>query len=96
MGIKSKIGLIWIIVASLGIIVYVQLVTLSDKQKQLASLTELESRLDEKIEEDTIILSEISTEEYKILLARKRGFGYKNDRRFVGTESSFFYLTKLI
>ncbi len=79
---KLKLTLIWTFTTMLMVCVFIQLVEINDKQKQLNKLKARESSLDEEITQKLIDLNEINTEEYQILQARKRGFGFPDDRRF--------------
>jgi len=79
---KLKLTLIWSFTIIMAIVVFVGLVEVNDKQKVLNKLKAKESALDEEITFKLQALNEVSSLEYQILEARKRGFGFKGDRRF--------------
>ncbi len=59
---KLKLTLIWTFTTMLMVCVFIQLVEINDKQKQLNKLKARESSLDEEITQKLIDLNEINTE----------------------------------
>ena len=78
----TKSSLLIIVLTLLGAFILIQMVEISDKQRYLQNLVQKESELDNEIADKKAILEEITSEEYRILQAMKKGYGFKNDRRF--------------
>lgn len=79
---KLKTILIFSFFAILLGINFVELIEISDKQKYLQKLIKQERELDEEIELKKETLDQVSSSDWLITQARKKGLGFKNDKRF--------------
>ncbi len=82
MKVKFKAIFVFCFFAILLGINFVELIEISDKQKYLQKLIKQERELDEEIELKKETLEQVTSIDWLITQARKKGLGFKNDRRF--------------
>ncbi|MBR4270266.1 MAG: hypothetical protein IKQ31_01125 [Clostridia bacterium] len=82
-GVKIQILLIWSFVAVICIVIFIQRAEINNKQTQLDNLKSEYSIISSQIELARDELDTVKSEENQILSARKRGWGYPNEKRYI-------------
>ncbi len=80
---KHIIPLIWTAVIVISVIIFVQRAEINNKQAQLDNLKKEYDMISNQVEQANIELSTIKSDEWQILSARKKGWGYPNEKRYV-------------
>ncbi len=75
-------GIILLCVALFAILIS-QFFTLSQQRARLANLQNYHNQLAQEIEQAKSTLTQVSSEEYQEQNARKKGYGYPQEKRFL-------------